>query len=150
MGHTNPRFGIIDLIKKKKAGIILHMLCRVVIKQHKYWQAINCYISSTPLHSKSLFLSLLHAHTNTHLPCAMFTSGRGEVVTTCTAIITGADGDGLLHAVSNVLSLIGQKLHVSRWPVQTIEPSWSWRFYNWLVISDHWGSNGRWMAYCHR
>lgn len=58
-------------------------------------------------------LTLSISHTNTNLPCAISSPGRGEVVTTCPGIITGADGNRLPHAVSSILSLIGKKLHVT-------------------------------------
>lgn len=51
-----------------------------------------------------LFTCISHKHT--HLPCAMFSSGTGEVVTTCSPVIACADGNRLLlAAVCWVLSL---------------------------------------------
>lgn len=112
-------------LRRKKAGIILYIefnlnCCHKTAHVLENFELLN-NVSSSHLHSKSFFLTC----TNTCLPCAIFSSGREEAITTCPGVITGADGNRLLHAVSSVLSLIGQKLHVSHWPVQTTGASWS-------------------------
>lgn len=67
-----------------------------------------------------MFVSHLHVSllcsclTNLHTPELRRPLGLQEVVTTCSGIITGADGNRHLHVLSSVLSLIGQKLYVSR------------------------------------
>lgn len=54
----------------------------------------------------------------------------------------------LLHAVSSILSLIGQKAEVLRQPLtcsnnSCLSGAWG---YIWLVVCDHRGLNGRWKA----
>lgn len=49
--------------------------------------------------------------------------GETGAVTTCSSVITGADGGEHLCALSSKLPLIGQKLDVSCWP-QTTGASW--------------------------
>lgn len=84
------------------------------------------------------------SHTNISLLWVIYSRGRGWV--RCYHL-PWCNGNRLLNAVSSVLSLIGQKVHITLWPVQTAGPSCR-AFYIWLVISDHRGLSESWEAYC--
>ena len=98
----------------------------------KLW-TILC--SFTPL--TIIFLPFTHAHKHM-TACAVDSSGKGEVVTTCSGIITGADGNKHLCAVSSILPLIGQKLYVSLWPVQTTRAFWCQRSDLTFICGHRW------------
>lgn len=115
----------------------------------RFWMFSYCKARNDPFCSSSAwYVSLLPALMQTSVwPVVHFPRGVGVVISTCPAIITAAHGKKA--PVWSFQYIISNWPEASRhpWPVQTTGPSWTRRFYIWVVISDHRGLREMWEAF---